>query len=236
MQEARCEALWRAGAWDTADLLSASGPEAGSGFHSSIFFALNGLYKGQSTGEGEVQKWLRAARHATMADIGRDDVQVTKRSKSLLLQLQACENVDECVQALSSGENLGENLSKLVTRWHTRYAAFEHDFGLVEPCVSMHTALLSICSRSLHAEDPIRTQLGDHLCRAAKMASRHGNMAFARAALQRMRLYHPSAFEAPKPHEVPSAWRIREAKTLWVDGQKDKVLQSPRTTSFHGST
>jgi hypothetical protein len=235
MQEARCEALWRAGAWDTADLRSASGPEAGSGFHSSIFFALKSLYstvckgEGDSTvckGEGEVQKWLRAARHATMADIGRDDVQVTKRSKSLMLQLQACENVDECVQALSSGENL----SKLVTHWHKRYAAFEHDFGLVEPCVSMHTALLSICSRR---ED---SNLGDHLCRAAKMASRHGNMAFARAALQRLRLHHPSAFEAPKEHEVPSAWRIREAKTLWADGQKDKVLQSPRTIRFHGST
>ncbi|KAJ1470173.1 hypothetical protein T484DRAFT_1848742, partial [Baffinella frigidus] len=103
-QEARFEALWRSEAWDVAAQVHSSNSPL-RGYHSNVYLALKALGQGLRLGRssveahaGEIRRRLDAARHATMLEIGKEDLQVTKHAKSLLLRLQSCEDLDQCLQ------------------------------------------------------------------------------------------------------------------------------------------
>jgi len=89
--------------------------------------------------------------------------------------------------------------------WHSRYKMVDSEFALCEPLISLQAILLGI---SPHPE-----LLEQHLCLAAKISMKQGNMSFACGSMQRLQMWFASQSDGQSLGH-PSPWWIREAKVL----------------------
>ena len=159
------------------------------------------------------------------------DSQSTKHNQSQLVRLQICEDIDCFLQAMAESSTRAAlpspsssqsrsafakapvygglitaahsaALEKIRDVWHSRYKQVDYQFPLWEPLISLHTILLGI--------SPCSKLLDEHLCLAAKLSMKQGNMSFARCSMQKLQISQMRS----KSHVSPSPWWIREAKVL----------------------
>jgi hypothetical protein len=174
------------------------------------------------------------------------DWQSTKYSQEKLVRLQMCEDIERFSQVMvessssaaampspssssqgrssafarssarsdSSTKSQVAALQRMRNIWHGRYKEFDYDFTLCEPLISVHSILLGI--------SPCARLLDEHLCLAAKISMKAGNMSFARCSMQKLQMCAASLHDGKGLGEA-SSWWIREAKVLWREQQVDKA-------------
>jgi len=233
------ESAWRAQAWQQANtVVRPQGQGARSGYHANIFSALTALADVQQERSRTyadvadlVRRNIECARSTAMSDFQDDhDSQSTTHSQSQLVRLQMCEDIQSFSQELvekicpvssspsqsrsafatSSRADIGSKnymavLKRMRNIWHMRYKEFDYNFTLCEPLISLHTILLGI--------SPCSKLLETHLCLAAKISMKQGNMSFARSSMQKLQMWAAS-HNGGKVLVDPSSWWIREAKVL----------------------
>ena len=236
------EAAWRAQAWERTSVRgcpASHGVQAG--YHNSLFQALKALASVEHAGRKQsprnyadildrVQQHIQKARSVALAAFQSEcDSQSTKGSQAQLVRLQMCEDVKglakdllgvEAATALPSpaqsrgafGSSRGNpsNSRKAAVEaicniWHRRYDKLDSEFALCEPLISLHAILLRL---SPHPE-----LLEKHLCLAAKVSMKQGNMSFARGSMQKLQMWAASQ-SAAHGQGHPRAWWIRDAKML----------------------
>ena len=232
------ESAWRAQAWNQACVPPKPGPR--TGYHANVFSALKGLASVQrerSQTYTDVEKAVRhsiaLARKTALDDFKDDhDSQSTKNRQSQLVRLQMCEDIECFLQELlkpnhpslsSPSSSQGRSafapsvrsdsgpvshmsaLKALRNIWHCRYRQIDSNFPLCEPLISLHTILLSLSAYPQLLED--------HLCLAAKVSMKQGNMSFARCSMQKLWMWTASHKDGRGEGE-PSSWWIRAAKVL----------------------
>ena len=179
---------------------------------------------------GRVQQHIQKARSVALAAFqSMCDSQSTKYSQAQLVRLQMCEDVEGLAQELlrvdagtalpspsqsrgafgSSSRNPSSSRKAAVETicniWHRRYDKLDSEFALCEPLISLHAILLRL---SPHPE-----LLEKHMCLAAKVAMKQGNMSFARGSMQKLQMWAASQSDA-QGQGHPRAWWIRDAKVL----------------------
>lgn len=236
------ESAWRAQAWQHESVLARPARvKTQAAYHANIFSALKSLAgvqceKTRTYHEVEevVRHHMEAARSIALADLRNDhDSQSIKHGQSQLVRLLICEDVECFLQAVvetsklalspssqgrsafvskgsrsdsaSSTQAHKNNIQRILLKWHSRYRQVDYNFALCEPLISVHTILLGI--------SPFPMLLDEHLCLAAKVSMKQGNMSFARAAMQKLQMFAASHRNGKGLGE-PSPWWIREAKLL----------------------
>ena len=213
------------------------------GYHANIFAALKALASVQHAHDmrasckyaevaDSVCQHVSLARSAAINHFRDDhDSQSTKSSQSQLVRLQICEDIERFLlelvdlkapvaispQSQSRGAFAGSRascpppnptaatLEAMCSVWHSRYRTVDLDFSLCEPLISVHSILLSIAPHS--------DLLVMHLCLAAKISMKQGNMSFARGSMHKLQMWVAS-HKGSKGLEEPDPWWIREAKIL----------------------
>ena len=241
-EESFFESAWRAQAWQRASaLVRPASHGVQTGYHNSLFAALKALASVKHVGRKEssrsyadiadiVQQHIQMARSSALTAFRFNcDSQSTKYSQSQLVRLQMCEDVESFLQdlldleanaALSSPSQsrgaFGSSsrvpshprkaaLERMCNIWHSRYKMVDSEFALCEPLISLQAILLGI---SPHPE-----LLEQHLCLAAKISMKQGNMSFACGSMQRLQMWFASQSDGQSLGH-PSPWWIREAKVL----------------------
>ena len=235
-EEALFESAWRAQAWQHECVLTRpTRLSAQAAYHANIFAALKTLagVKREKTRtyqevEEVVRQHMEAARSIALADFcNNHDSQSIKHGQSQLVRLLICEDVESFLKAVvetskpalspssqgrsafaragrsDSASSTQAHLDKIRLSWHSRYRQVDNNFALCEPLISVHTILLGM--------SPVPALLDEHLCLAAKISMKQGNMSFARASMQKLQMF---AASHGKGLGEPSAWWIREAKLL----------------------
>jgi len=225
------ESAWRAQAWQQAGVLARPARHGGQlAYHANLFSALKTLASVQNEKtrtyqevEDVVRHHMAAARSVALADFHNDhNSQSTKHGQSQLVRLQMCEDVECFLQAMvetsrpahsPSSQGRGAfargarsgRLQKMRLNWHNSYKHVDYNFALCEPLISVHTILLGI--------SPFPALLDEHLCLAAKISMKQGNLSFARASMQKLQMF-AAAHNPGKGLGEPSPWWIRDAKLL----------------------
>jgi hypothetical protein len=101
-----------------------------------------------------------------------------------------------------------EEQAKLARKWMRRYEMLDNRFSLQEPAIALHRVLLGMCGSNLALEQT---------CKAAKLATKEGNISYARCAMQRV-----SASLGEQAWSEPQEWWLRDAKVMWHE-RRDKV-------------
>ena len=234
------ESAWRAQAWQQASLHARPRHHgARPGYHANIFAALKELASVQceqlrtyAEVADSVRRCIGLARKTALEGFLRHhDSQSTKHNQSQLVRLQICEDIDCFLQAMAESSTRtalpspsssqsrsafakapvygglitaahSAALERIRDVWHSRYKQVDYQFPLWEPLISLHTILLGI--------SPCSKLLDEHLCLAAKLSMKQGNMSFARCSMQKLQISQMRS----KSHVSPSPWWIREAKVL----------------------
>jgi len=237
------ESAWRAQAWQLASaLVRPASHGVQTGYHNSLFAALKALASVKHVGRKEssrsyadiadiVPQHIQMARSSALTAFRFNcDSQSTKYSQSQLVRLQMCEDVEsffldlldlEKANAVLSSPSQSRGafgsssrvpshprkaaLERMCNIWHSRYKMVDSEFALCEPLISLQAILLGI---SPHPE-----LLEHHLCLAAKISMKQGNMSFARGSMQRLQMWFASESDGQSLGH-PSPWWIREAKVL----------------------
>ena len=237
-EEALFESAWRAQAWQHECVLTRpTRLSAQAAYHANIFAALKtlaGVQREKTRKYQEVEEvvlqHMEAARSIALADFcNNHDSQSIKHGQSQLVRLLICEDVESFLKAVvavetskpalspssqgrsafaragrsDSASSTQAHLDKIRLSWHSRYRQVDCNFALCEPLISVHTILLGM--------SPVPALLDEHLCLAAKISMKQGNMSFARASMQKLQMF---AASHGKALGEPSAWWIREAKLL----------------------
>jgi len=198
-----------------------------AGYDNSLFAALKALASVELVAckqglrnyvetAGMVQQSIQRARSVALAAFQSTcDSQSTKYSQAWLVRLQMCEDVEGVAQELFRGafgsssrdhsHSCKAAVETMCNVWHRRYDMLDSEFARYETLISLHAILLSL---SPHPE-----LLEKHLCLAAKIAMKQGNMSFARGSMQKLQMWAASQSD-PQRQGHPRAWWIRDAKVL----------------------
>ena len=238
-EEVFFESAWRAQAWGRTNAPEAGQMSAYHPNIFSALKALASVQLEGSRTYGEVTDLVRhnvsLARSTALFNFqDLHDSQSTKYCQLQLVRLQICEDIELLLHELVKSNRPAAGMSSPLTPspsqsrsafaragradsdatshisalqrmlriWHSRYKEYDYNFTLCEPLISLHAILLGI--------SPCSSLLDEHLCMAAKLSMKSGNMSFARGSMHKLQMWASSR----RALDEPSYWWIREAKVL----------------------